>query len=188
MLVTFARGARGSTLATVHRRDGVVLELQGYDRRYRVPHDLAHAVTESALGMDRGVFGSIAGGAVFASMRVVTGRPRHDAAERSRRLLAANTSTLGIAEVLAAVVHHAVEHDDASVVLDRARRSWGVFSAAPLPWTTPDLTVAITRLTCLADAFGRTGTLDVQWPDPLTSPMPEPTAIRRGRRGRVSPS
>jgi len=139
MLITFARGASGSTVAAIHRRDGVVLELPGYDRKHLVPHDLAHAVTESALGMDRGVFGSIAGGGVFANMRVVTGRPRHDAADRSRRLLAANKSTLGIAEVLAGVIHDAVEHEDPAAVLDRARRSWGVFSAAPLPWTATDL-------------------------------------------------
>jgi len=46
MLITFTRALSGSTLATIRRGDGVVLELPGYDRKYRVPHDLAHAVTE----------------------------------------------------------------------------------------------------------------------------------------------
>src|SRR4029453_5255316 len=116
MLITFARALSGSTVATIRRRDGVVLELPGYDKKYRVPHDLAHAVTESELGMDRGVFGSIAGGGVFATKRVLAGRERHDAADRSVRLLAANKSPLGIAEVMAAVVHDAVEHGPAGPV------------------------------------------------------------------------
>jgi hypothetical protein len=73
MHVTIARTATGSTRATIRRDDGVVLELPGYDRKFRVPHDLAHAVTERALGMSRGVFGSIAGGGVFDNMRVVAG-------------------------------------------------------------------------------------------------------------------
>jgi len=73
--VTITRTDRGSTVATIHRRDGVVLELPGYDRQFRVPHDLAHAVTERELGLARGVFGSIAGGGVFDNMHVTTGHP-----------------------------------------------------------------------------------------------------------------
>jgi hypothetical protein len=49
MRVTIARTSTGSTCATIRRDDGVVLELPGYDRKYRVPHDLAHAATEHAL-------------------------------------------------------------------------------------------------------------------------------------------
>jgi hypothetical protein len=94
MLVTIARADRGSTVATIQRRDGVVVELPGYDRKFRVPHDLAHAVTERGLGLSRGVFGSIAGGGMVGNMRVLTGRPRHDAAERSRRPGTARTARL----------------------------------------------------------------------------------------------
>ncbi len=43
--MTIARTATGSTCATIRRADGVVLELPGFDRTFRVPHDLAHAVT-----------------------------------------------------------------------------------------------------------------------------------------------
>ncbi|MCU7727020.1 hypothetical protein ODJ79_25105 [Actinoplanes sp. KI2] len=184
MLITFARGLSGSTLATIRRGDGVVLELPGYDRRYRVPHDLAHAVTERELGMAGGVFGSIAGGGVFDNMRVVSGRPRHDAAERSKRLLAANKRSLGIAEILAGVVHDAVEHD-ATSTMERLRRSWGVFSTEPLPWSAEEVAAAVAMLGELAVDFEATGKVVFTWPDRLTSPMPATVGTRRGRRGRL---
>ncbi|GIM91054.1 hypothetical protein [Paractinoplanes toevensis] len=186
MLITFARAAGGSTLATVRRADGVVLELPGFDRKWRVPHDLAHAATECELGMSEGVFGSIAGGGVFGNMRVVGGKPRHDAADRSRRLLAANKRPLGVAEVLAGVVHDAVEHGRPAVPPELARGSWGIFSSDPFPWSPAQLSGAVRRLAGLAAEFERSGgALEFAWPDRLTSPVPAPAAPRRGRRGRV---
>ena len=109
MLIEFIRVDSGSTAATIHRRDGVVVALHGYDKKFRIPHDLAHAVAERELGLADGVFGSIAGGAVFKGMTVVSGKPRHDAAVRSKRLLDANSKALTRAEVMAGVVHDAVE-------------------------------------------------------------------------------
>ncbi|HEY0000095.1 MAG TPA: hypothetical protein VGB74_06560 [Actinoplanes sp.] len=185
MLITFDRAVGGSTIATIERRDGVTLALPGYDRKHRVPHDLAHAVTECELAMAGGVFGSIAGGGVFANMRVLAGRERHDARDRSKRLLAANKSSLGVAECVAGVVHAAVEHGATSSAVADARRSWGVFSAEPVPWTEPQLTAAISRLTVLAGDFARDGHLRFVWPDRLTSPVPVRVEHRLGRRGRV---
>jgi hypothetical protein len=47
----------------------------------------------------------------IARTRVVSGRRlRHDAADRSRRLLAANKRELTQAEVIAGIIHHGVEH------------------------------------------------------------------------------
>jgi hypothetical protein len=184
MLITFARALSGSTLTTIRRADGVVLELPGYDRKYRVPHDLAHAVTERELGMAGGVFGSIAGGGVFDNMRVVAGRPRHDAAERSKRLLAANKQSLGVAEILAGVVHDAVEHAE-SATMGRLRRSWGVFSTEPLPWSDREVAAVVAVLAELAVEFEATGKVVFTWPDRLTSPMPAMAGTRRGRRGRL---
>jgi hypothetical protein len=184
MLITFARALSGSTVATVRRADGVVLELPGYDRKYRVPHDLAHAVTERELGMTGGVFGSIAGGGVFDNMRVVAGHPRHDAAERSKRLLAANKQSLGIAELLAGVVHDAVEHQEKSTI-ERAHRSWGVFSTDPFPWSDQQLVAAVDLLAELAVEYQTIGKVFFTWPDRLTSAVPAMTGTRRGRRGRL---
>jgi len=186
MLITIARAVSGSTMATIHRRDGVVLELPGYDRKFRVPHDLAHMATECELGMAEGVFGSIAGGAVFDNMRVVSGKPRHDAAERSRRLLIANKRPLGVAEVLAGAVHDAVEQHAAGAVHDHCRRSWGIFSTDPFPWADAQITAAVERLTALADDLEQLGKVRFTWPDALTSPVPPATPARkRGRRGRI---
>jgi hypothetical protein len=184
MVITFARALSGSTLATIRRGDGVVLELPGYDRKYRVPHDLAHAVTERELGMSGGVFGSIAGGGIFDNMRVISGHPRHDAVERSKRLLVANKQTLGIAEVLAGVVHDAVEHGEKDT-LDRARRSWGIFATEPFPWTAQQMAGAVSLLTEFAVEFEALGKLSFTWPDRLTSAIPAPAGAKRGRRGRL---
>lgn len=184
MHITFVRALSGSTLATIRRADGVVLELPGYDRKWRVPHDLAHAVTERELGMDGGVFGSIAGGGVFDNMRVVAGRPRHDASERSKRLLAANKQSLGVAELLAGVVHDAVERDERDT-LERARRNWGVFSTEPFPWTGEQVGASVALLAELAVEFEATGKVAFTWPDRLTSPVPAPAGAKRGRRGRL---
>jgi hypothetical protein len=185
MQVTFARGATGSTLATIRRRDGVVVELPGYDRKYRVPHDLAHFATEWHLGLSGGVFGSIASGGMFSNVRVVDGRPRHDAAARSKRVLDGNKRTLGLAEVMAGVVHDAVEHGRERTALADARRTWGTWSTDPFPWTEQQFADAIRRLTELAAAYQRDGVVRVDWPDSLSNPAPSGSpGVKRGRRGR----
>lgn len=74
----------------IHCPDGVVVWLPSYSRKWRVPHDVAHAVTERELGLAQGVFGSIASVAVFDNMQVVSGRPRHDARAVSARILRSN--------------------------------------------------------------------------------------------------
>jgi hypothetical protein len=185
MLVVFTRAAGGSTLVTLRRRDGVTVELPGYDRTFRVPHDLAHLVTERTLGLTDGVFGTIAGGGTFSNMRVVGGRPRHDAAARSKRLLDANKRGLGMAEVLAGAVHDAVEHgtDDAPTA---ARRVWRSFGTGPFPWTDQQITDAVHTLAELTEAWHSGGRLETTWPDRLSEPVPAPaTGVRRGRHGRT---
>src|SRR6185436_8690741 len=124
MHVVFVRGPTGSTVATVHRAVGVSLLLPGYDRKHRVPHDLAHYATERALEMPGGVFGAIAAGGVFENMRVVGGKPRHDAAARSKRLLDAHRQTLGMAELLAGVVHRAIEDGTPEQTTMLVRGAW----------------------------------------------------------------
>ena len=181
MHVTIVRTATGSTCATIRRDDGVVLELPSYDRTFRVPHDLAHAVTERALGLSRGVFGSIAGGGVFDNMRVVAGRrPRHDAAERSRRLLAANKVELGQAELIAGIMHKGVEHH--ADPLAQAKEAWHDVMTDPFPWSDDEFRAAAADLAALADVYNATGTVEFTWPSRLTSPVP-PAADKK-RRGR----
>jgi hypothetical protein len=185
MLVTFVRSQTGSTLATIRRRDGVVVELPGFDKKHRVPHDLAHLATERHLGLSGGVFGSIAGGGMFSNMRVVDGRPRHDAAVRSRRVLAANKRELGLAEVMAGAVHDAVEHGRAQEAPVEARRIWASLGTGPFPWTDQQVTDATRSLMEWAADYRRDGTVSVQWPDGLSSSSaPIRAGAGRGRQGR----
>ena len=185
MLVVFTHSTTGSTVATVHRSDGVIFQLPGFDRKYRVPHDLAHFVTERTLGMSGGVFGSIAAGGVFDNMRLVSGKPRHDAAARSKRLLEANKRTLGMAELLAGVVHRAVEEDDTGQAAVWVRKSWGSLEEGECPWTDAQVNEAVAALVDLAGEWEAQGTLRVTWPDSLVAPMPVPHGVKRGRRGRT---
>ncbi|MEV6303646.1 hypothetical protein AB0M02_29840 [Actinoplanes sp. NPDC051861] len=184
MLVVFAHSNTGSTVATVHRSDGVVLQLPGFDRKYRVPHDLAHFATERSLGMAGGVFGSIAGGGVFSNMRVLSGKQRHDAAARSKRLLDANKRTLTMAEVLAGVVHRVVEDDEAAKAPVLCRNAWGVIDPGEFPWADEQIAQAIRDLVEMSVDWEATGTVRVTWPESLVAPMPAPQGVKRGRRGR----
>jgi hypothetical protein len=184
MLITFARAETGSTIATIRRRDGVVVELPGFDKKHRVPHDLAHVVTERALGLSGGVFGSIASGAMFSNMRVIDGKPRHDAAERSRRVLHANRHVLGVSEVMAGVVHDAVEHDTGPNAPAEAHRNWTAVSADPFPWTDQHIADAVSLLARLSADFQHEGVVEVTWPDTLSTQPPAATGVNRGRRGR----
>lgn len=146
--------------------------LPSYERKFRVPHDLAHAVAERELGLAQGVFGSIASGAVFKNMRVVRGRPRHDARAISARVLRANGRALATAEVLAGMLHRAVEHDQ-SVPQSAAREAWGVVNQDLFPWTAADVTRATDTLRVLGEQWSGLGADDVlefDWPQRLIRP------------------
>ncbi|WP_433825231.1 hypothetical protein ACQP2E_24230 [Actinoplanes sp. CA-015351] len=185
MLVLFAHSGTGSTVATVHRGDGVVLQLPGYDRKHRVPHDLAHFATERTLGLSDGVFGAIAAGGVFSNMKLISGKPRHDAALRSKLLLEAHKRSLTTAELLAGVVHQAVEDGDAGRVTALVRDAWTSFDGGDLPWPDEQVTQAAAELGELAVEWEALGAVRAVWPDDLVAPMPVPHGVRRGRRGRT---
>jgi hypothetical protein len=163
--VLFERDESRRYRAHVYRRDGVVLLLPGYDRKWRVPHDLAHFAVERALRMTSGVFGTIAAGGVFPNMRIVEGRARHDAARTSARVLRENSAQLGAAELLAGVVHDSVERRDRSVLVSRARGAWESVREEPFPYSPAQLSAAADALDELAARW--TGpTFDVVWPQP----------------------
>jgi hypothetical protein len=160
-----------------------VVELPSFSRRWRVPHDLAHLVTERELLLATGLFGSLAAGAMFSNVRVVSGKPRHDAAARSRRILAANRRGLTVAEVLAAVLHHAVERRQTEPPFEKAREDWNVVEQRPFPWTEEDIARATGALRDTAaqwEALEDAGTLDEFWPEVLTSPVPVPAGEASG--------
>jgi len=182
MHISFQRGRDGSCVARIDRPDKVVVELISAKGKWRTPHDLAHAATERELGLADGVFGSIASGAVFKSMRLVSGRPRHDAAARSARILHANSRAITIAELLTGVVHHAVEHGMATASLERARGGWGVLETRPFPWTAADLRRATDLLRELSRRWAVIDPddhVELDWPDRLVVPAPPAPRPRR---------
>jgi hypothetical protein len=172
--IEFRRHDRSESQAWIHRHDGVVVWLPAFSRKYRVPHDLAHLVTERELGMARGVFGSIASGGMFGNMRVVGGRPRHDARAVSTRVLRANTLEIRNAEVLSGILHRAVEHR-LVVPWATARAGWGSVNEEPFPWTRADITRATDTLRELGEAWAALGAddpLELTWPRRLVLPPP----------------
>ncbi|MBX6389801.1 MAG: hypothetical protein IRZ08_12540 [Frankia sp.] len=189
--MTFTRppagaGPRGgaNAIATIQRPDGVIMGLAFYDRRSAVPHDLGHLVAERELHMAKGFWGSIASGAEFRSMWVVSGRRRHDATVRSRAVLRANRSEIMLAELAAFVVSRAAaQGDDPSAVagLDAVWRSVG---SGPPPFDVGLAASAARRLRALGEewkALPPGGELVVEWDVPV---LPAPPLVRPRERGR----
>lgn len=172
VLIEFRRAPLGGSQAWIHRPDGVVVWLPSYERRFRVPHDLAHAATERELGLAKGVFGLIASGVVFDNMRVVSGRLRHDARAVSTKILRANSHALTTAEALAGVLHHAVEQRHPTPWAGM-REAWGVVNQEPFPWAEDDIARATDVLRGLDErwcALGTEDALEFDWPARLTRP------------------
>ncbi|HEU5473713.1 MAG TPA: hypothetical protein VFV67_23955 [Actinophytocola sp.] len=169
--VVFTKGANGAYRCHVHRPDGAVVFVPTFDRKHRVPHDLAHVATERELRMADGVFGSIMSGALMGDMRIVSGRRRHDERQRSQRILRANNASraLTVAESLAAMFHDAVETGARGDLLSWARRYWGVVRQDPFPYTAAELAAARRLLEDLATQWAALpvdGELEVPWHRP----------------------
>ncbi len=165
---------------TVERDDGVVLSMRGAGGGADLPHDLVHALVETELGIPDGIWGCVADGVVWNSMRHVSGRQPPHAAERSARLERERREVVQWAEGVADLV---------------ARTARG---AAVLPGEAAALGLEPDRLAgtaaALADAGRRWRALPVgeswtlEWRQPVSSrgrsPAPRtsrPTGRRRGR-------
>ncbi len=97
--------------ALVERDDGVVYRLYGGMAGPRLPHDVMHLVVERELHIADGIWGGIAAGIVFNSMRYVSGRRPPHAAERSARLKRTFRRHALRAELLANLVSSAAALD-----------------------------------------------------------------------------
>jgi hypothetical protein len=168
---------RGGYAALIRRNDGQTVRLPGLDGRYRVPHDLAHFVTEREFGLTGGVFGCIAAGAMFTNMAVVGGRPRYDAASRSRAVLRRNAVELGLAECVSGVVHEAIESQlPVSVGYRRLQEAWGVQRSGVCAYQPADFQRALDVLGGLGARWRslRTGeVLALKWDFPVRVPTPD---------------
>ncbi len=103
----------------ITRNDSVSFRVLGVAHNFAIPHDLAHYVIEKALRIEDGFWGSVAAGAVFASMTYLGGRRKPKAAERSSALLKANARALVDAEVVVRIFNDTIEegHSENSAVL-----------------------------------------------------------------------
>ena len=105
MRLTFVRlpdHQRGTVL--VHRDDGVCYWMDGGPVTGALPHDLIHFTVERPLGMPDGIWGAVAAGAVFQSMRHHSGRRPPHAAQRSAALIRVNRDRLQRAELIGGFV------------------------------------------------------------------------------------
>jgi hypothetical protein len=180
MDIEITRGARGETVSTVRRADGVTLRMRSYDRKHPIPHDLAHLALERRFALRGGVWGSLCSGVVFDSVEVVSGRLRHDWRARSRRFLDTYSDELAMSEALSGVVHGHVlgELPELEPAL---REMWGVLSQNAYPFG--DLgTDAASDLRSLAARWSSCGDrLQERWPH---APLPIPRPERQPRRVR----
>ena len=105
MRLTFTRMADRRPVETVvERDDGVVFTMRGAGGGADLPHDLVHALVETELGIPDGIWGCVADGVVWNSMRHVSGRQPPHAAERSALLKKERSAVVMQAEGVADLV------------------------------------------------------------------------------------
>jgi hypothetical protein len=103
--MTFCRMADRRPVETlVERADGVVYAMRGAGGGAELPHDLVHAVVETELRITDGIWGCVAVGVVWDSMRHVSGRRPPHAQERSERLKRDRAAAVARAEAMADLV------------------------------------------------------------------------------------
>jgi hypothetical protein len=104
MRITFRRFPGGvDSYSEIERDNGAVFRMTEFTRGgARLPHDLRHLIVELELGVTDGIWGTIADGGMYTSMRFAGGhRLPHDAARKSDALKKARHHRIGRAELFA---------------------------------------------------------------------------------------
>ena len=128
MRLTFTRMADRRPVETlVERDDGVVFAMRGAGGGADLPHDLVHAVVETELGISDGIWGCVADGVVWGSMRHVSGRRPPHSDQRSQQLKRERTAAVQRAEGVADLVGRLAAKEP---VLDSQVAGAGVPAAA----------------------------------------------------------
>ena len=192
MRVTFPRlPDHQHAYALVERDDGVVYRLYDGPAGPRLPHDIMHLVVERELAIRDGIWGGIAAGIVFESMRYVTGRRPPHVTERSRELIADFRTQLMRAEVLANLAGCVAALDHPTT--DQIRRLAGM-KLAVLPDPAVDLAAIAAAASALQVEASRWARLRVgeelsyEWPRTRLAPVRalrgKPLIVRpHGRKG-----
>lgn len=163
--VEFSPRGDGGSIARIERHDGVRLLLRSYDRTGEVPHDAVHLIGERALGMTGGLWGSLAAGALFDSVEIVGGRPRHDRHRRSAAVRRANAGQLRLAEVVVGVLQQCLDRDGPATKA-RLDEAWGITEVGPAPCTIAQATVVVQELRTLRERWRGGGMITDDWPEP----------------------
>jgi hypothetical protein len=104
--IEFFKPERRRYRSVLHRRDGLVIELDGFGYNKvggaarELPHDLAHFVVEDGLGLEAGLWGVLSSGGMFGHAKVIAGRRPPHAAKRAQAVVDAAGDRLSQAEML----------------------------------------------------------------------------------------
>jgi hypothetical protein len=104
--IEFFKPERRRYRSVLHRRDGLVIELDGggYNKvggpARELPHDLAHFVVEDGLGLEAGLWGVLSSGGMFGHAKVIAGRRAPHFAKRAQAVVDAAEDRLSQAEML----------------------------------------------------------------------------------------
>lgn len=182
MEITFTKTGERTYEVVVRRDDGVTLRVRTPDKPLKIPHDMVHYVVERELNMGGGFWGSIAAGAVFGTVQVVSGRQPPHAAERSAALIKASYREQAAAElyvaVLQTVVRDGVERDW-RLVCSRLDEVWRPFRR-PRPHVSAEDALRVCR--ALRDAEERWLALPVGESVEVTWPTAQRKGASRRRR------
>jgi hypothetical protein len=141
MEITFTKTGERTYEILVLRDDGLTLRVRTPDKPLKIPHDMAHYVVEREMNFERGFWGSIAAGAVFSTMQVVSGRQPPHAAERSVALIKASYREQAVAELYVAVLQSVAregKEQDRRYVSSCLDEVWRPFRWLRPPVTTED--------------------------------------------------
>jgi hypothetical protein len=194
MEITFTRSGERTYSTLVMRDDGVLVEVPASDRSSSLPHDIAHYIVERELGLSRGFWGCVAAGAMFGGMRVVSGRRRPHASERSRAVIKEAGPRLTEAEIYVLVMQRAAQdglRNDWPSVRARLDEAWRPFREPRLRVGAVDATRVFDAL-CRAEERWRTlsfgESLTFEWeaqPVRMLKRTPDKRAFRPSRRMRA---
>jgi hypothetical protein len=146
MRVTFPRlPDHEAAYSVVERDDGVVYRMLSGRSGTALPHDIVHLVVERELGLTDGIWGGIAAGMVFTSMRHVRGRRPPHVTERSAELKRMYRERILRSELLGDLVEAIAALDNPSA--DEIRRLSGrKLSVVRMPEPpTPEVLAAAAR-------------------------------------------
>jgi hypothetical protein len=193
MRITFRRFPGGvDAYSEIERDDGAVLRMAEFSRGgARLPHDLRHLIVELELGVTDGIWGTIADGGIYASMRFAGGRRLpHDAARKSDALKKARHHRIGRAELFANLAESiaALDPPTEAKISEIIRRH---LTAVPLsePGQDPERVVELPPADALVAAAGALRAAAENWAAlPVGAelsyewtPRPSPAAAQRAK-------